>query len=89
MLCINTNDIILFRLAVRNMSGGEKRIFNITPSRFQYTKFKDDLHFYITLGVVPLGLLILYCNIFIGPATLTEIPEGYEPKNYEYYKVIF
>lgn len=88
ILCISANDI-LFSLAVRNMSGGGKRIFHITPSRFQYTKFKDDLHFYITLGVVPLGLLILYCNIFIGPATLTEIPEGYEPKNYEYYKVIF
>ena len=71
------------------MSGGEKRIFHITPSRFQYTKFKDDLHFYVTLGVVPLGLLILYCNIFIGPATLTEIPEGYEPEPHEYYKVIF
>lgn len=69
------------------MSGGEKRIFNITPSRFQYTKFKDDLHFYVTLAVIPLGLLILYCNIFIGQATLSEIPEGYEPKNYEYYRV--
>ncbi|GBN36939.1 NADH dehydrogenase [ubiquinone] 1 beta subcomplex subunit 5, mitochondrial, partial [Araneus ventricosus] len=73
--------------AIRKMSGGHgDRTMHITPSRFQYTKFKDDLHFYITLGVVPIVLLILYVNIFIGPATLSEIPEDYEPKHWEYYK---
>lgn len=70
------------------MSEENDRTFYITPSRFQYTKFKDDLHFFITLGVVPLGLLILCVNIFVGPATLTEIPEGYEPRHWEYHKVI-
>ncbi|GBN36667.1 NADH dehydrogenase [ubiquinone] 1 beta subcomplex subunit 5, mitochondrial [Araneus ventricosus] len=75
--------------AIRKMSGGHgDRTMHITPSRFQYTKFKDDLHFYITLGVVPIVLLILYVNIFIGPATLSEIPEDYEPKHWEYYKVM-
>ncbi|CAL1272894.1 unnamed protein product [Larinioides sclopetarius] len=78
------NDIIQ---VIRKMSGGHgDRTMHITPSRFAYTKFKDDLHFYITLGVVPLVLLILYVNIFIGPATLSEIPEDYEPQHWEYFK---
>ncbi|XP_035225850.1 NADH dehydrogenase [ubiquinone] 1 beta subcomplex subunit 5, mitochondrial-like [Stegodyphus dumicola] len=69
------------------MSGGdEDRTMYITPTRYQYTVFKDNLHFYFMVAAIPLGLLILYCNIFIGPATLTEIPEGYEPKHWEYYK---
>ncbi|GIY76108.1 NADH dehydrogenase 1 beta subcomplex subunit 5, mitochondrial [Caerostris extrusa] len=71
------------------MSGGHgDRTMYITPSRFQYTKFKDDLHLYLSLGIIPLALLITYVNIFIGPATLTEIPEDYEPKHWEYYKSI-
>ncbi|GFY42760.1 NADH dehydrogenase 1 beta subcomplex subunit 5, mitochondrial [Trichonephila inaurata madagascariensis] len=72
--------------AIRKMSDHGDRTMYITSSRFQYTKFKDDLHFYVSLGAIPLILLILYTNIFIGPATLTEIPEGYEPKHWEYYK---
>lgn len=69
------------------MSHDEDRTFYITPSRFQWTKFKDDLHFYVSLGIIPITLVILYTNIFIGRATLTEIPEGYEPKHWEYFDV--
>lgn len=64
-----------------------KRIMVITPSRFQWHKFKDEFHFYTMLGAIPLGLIIIYANVFIGPAELAEIPEDYEPKNWEYYKV--
>ncbi|KAL3861024.1 hypothetical protein ACJMK2_007117 [Sinanodonta woodiana] len=71
--------------AVRYSSGG-KRNMVIVPSRFMWDNFKNDLHFFVLLGVIPLGLLILYCNIFIGKAQLADIPEGYEPKNWEYYK---
>ncbi|XP_054712141.1 NADH dehydrogenase [ubiquinone] 1 beta subcomplex subunit 5, mitochondrial-like [Uloborus diversus] len=75
------------RQAFRTMSDDAgDRVMNITPSRHQYTRFKDDLHFYISLGVIPLGLLILYVNIFIGPATLTEIPEDYKPEYHEYFQ---
>ncbi|XP_015912761.1 NADH dehydrogenase [ubiquinone] 1 beta subcomplex subunit 5, mitochondrial [Parasteatoda tepidariorum] len=70
--------------AVRKMS--DERKMHITPTRFQYTRFKDDFHFYITLGIVPLTLLILYVNIFIGPATLTETPEDYQPRHWEYHR---
>ena len=39
------------------------------------------------LGAIPSAALILYCNIFIGPAKLVEIPEGYTPEAYEYHSV--
>ncbi|XP_044262606.1 NADH dehydrogenase [ubiquinone] 1 beta subcomplex subunit 5, mitochondrial [Tribolium madens] len=64
----------------------EHRVFPIQPSRWQWNKFKDLFHYYIMLGVIPLGLVTLYANVFIGPATLSEIPEGYTPKYWEYYK---
>lgn len=71
------------------MSGGHHRVLPLQPSRWQWNKFKDLLHFYIAIGVIPLGLIVLFTNIFVGPATLSEIPEGYEPKYWEYYKVTF
>ncbi|KAL1123601.1 hypothetical protein AAG570_002677 [Ranatra chinensis] len=58
----------------------------ILPSRWQYKKFKDLLHFYTLVGLIPVGAIIFYANVFIGPATLEEIPEGYTPKHWEYYK---
>lgn len=60
---------------------------NITPSRFAYNLAKDHLHFYLLLGIIPLSLLVMYVNIFIGPPKLAEIPEGYEPEYWEYYDV--
>ncbi|BES91831.1 Double-stranded RNA Hypothetical protein motif [Nesidiocoris tenuis] len=62
------------------------RTLPIVPSNFQYAKFKDMLHFYAMLGIIPASILIFYTNVFIGPAKLAEIPEGYEPKHWEYYK---
>ncbi|XP_063906276.1 NADH dehydrogenase [ubiquinone] 1 beta subcomplex subunit 5, mitochondrial [Zophobas morio] len=64
----------------------EHRVFPMEPSRWQWNKFKDLFHFYALVGIIPLSLLTLYANVFIGPATLQEIPEGYTPKYWEYYK---
>ncbi|XP_024944408.1 NADH dehydrogenase [ubiquinone] 1 beta subcomplex subunit 5, mitochondrial isoform X2 [Cephus cinctus] len=61
-----------------------ERTLPIIPSRWQWDKTKDLFHFYFLIGAIPLSLLVLYVNIFIGPATLQEIPEGYEPSYYEY-----
>ncbi|KAK0062900.1 NADH dehydrogenase [ubiquinone] 1 beta subcomplex subunit 5 mitochondrial [Biomphalaria pfeifferi] len=47
---------------------------------------KDDLHFYLMLGLLPMAALITYVNIFVGPAELSDIPEGYEPKEWEYHR---
>lgn len=60
----------------------------ITPSRWQWKKTKDLLHFYTLLGLIPVGAIIFYSNVYIGPATLTPIPEGYTPKHWEYHKVL-
>ncbi|XP_053610564.1 NADH dehydrogenase [ubiquinone] 1 beta subcomplex subunit 5, mitochondrial [Plodia interpunctella] len=62
------------------------RTFAMQPSRFQYQKFKDMLHFYTLVGLIPVGLIIFYCNVFIGPATLEKIPDGYNPKHWEYHR---
>ncbi|XP_071536727.1 NADH dehydrogenase [ubiquinone] 1 beta subcomplex subunit 5, mitochondrial [Panulirus ornatus] len=68
----------------REMGGGPRKMI-ITPSRWQWHKFKDLLHFYIMLGVIPLGIMTFAINIFIGPAQLAPIPEDYVPKPWEYY----
>lgn len=68
------------------MSHGPSK-FVIQPSRWQYEKFKDLLHFYLLVGAIPFGLISLYANVFIGPAQLAPIPEGYVPQEHEYYRV--
>ncbi|XP_054266613.1 NADH dehydrogenase [ubiquinone] 1 beta subcomplex subunit 5, mitochondrial [Macrosteles quadrilineatus] len=68
----------------RCMSGHKK--MTIEPSRWQWHKFKDMLHMYAVVGMVPCLLVAGYCNLFIGPAQLTEIPEGYTPKHWEYHQ---
>ncbi|XP_058834170.1 NADH dehydrogenase [ubiquinone] 1 beta subcomplex subunit 5, mitochondrial [Topomyia yanbarensis] len=69
----------------RPMSGHGPRIFTITPSRFQWHKFKDLFHFYIMIGLIPVLGIVFYANVFIGPAQLTDIPADYEPKHWEYH----
>ncbi|KAJ8934416.1 hypothetical protein NQ314_013457 [Rhamnusium bicolor] len=72
--------------AVVSRAMSDHRSFTLAPSRWEWNKFKDLVHFYILLGVIPCSSVILYANIFIGPATLSEIPEGYVPKYWEYYR---
>lgn len=66
---------------------GEHHHMIVQPSRFQWNKFKTLLNFYVMLGVLPVTAIVMYCNIFIGPAQLQEIPADYEPKHWEYHKV--
>jgi NADH dehydrogenase (ubiquinone) 1 beta subcomplex subunit 5 len=75
-------NIYFYFLAIRQSSD---HVFRITPTKFQWHKFKDLFHFYLMLGVIPLTALVMYVNIFIGPATLTPTPEGYVPKHWEYH----
>ncbi|XP_067947896.1 NADH dehydrogenase [ubiquinone] 1 beta subcomplex subunit 5, mitochondrial-like [Watersipora subatra] len=69
----------------RGMASGPRKIV-ITPTKFQWFRFKNDLHFYLMLTGLPLGAWIFYANFIQGEAELAEIPEGYEPKHWEYYK---
>uniref|UniRef100_A0A1A9W4Q0 NADH dehydrogenase [ubiquinone] 1 beta subcomplex subunit 5, mitochondrial n=1 Tax=Glossina brevipalpis TaxID=37001 RepID=A0A1A9W4Q0_9MUSC len=73
------------QLQLRQMSGGHHQMI-VKPSRFQWDKFKDLLHFYTMVGLIPIIGIVLYSNIFIGPAQLEPIPEGYRPKHWEYHK---
>lgn len=65
----------------------DDRTFVITPSRFQWHKAKDYFHLYFMLGAIPVGIMITLVNVFIGPATLEEIPKDYVPKEWEYLQV--
>ncbi|KAI8795817.1 NADH dehydrogenase [ubiquinone] 1 beta subcomplex subunit 5 mitochondrial [Biomphalaria glabrata] len=71
------------QVSVRN---GHDKKMPIIPSTFEWTRMKDDLHFYLMLGLLPMAALITYVNIFVGPAELSDIPEGYEPKEWEYHR---
>lgn len=61
---------------------------NITPSRFQWNKFKDMVHLYVVGVGAPLLLGVFLVNIYVGPGTLTEMPDPEEkvPEEWEYYK---
>ncbi|XP_050348128.1 NADH dehydrogenase [ubiquinone] 1 beta subcomplex subunit 5, mitochondrial [Nymphalis io] len=67
-------------------SGHGHKTMALQPSRWQYHKFKDMLHYYLMVGLIPVGAIIFYTNVFIGPAQLSPIPEGYEPKHWEYHR---
>lgn len=73
----------------RTMSDHGPRNFFITPSRFQWHKFKDSMHYAAMLGLIPITALITYVNIFVGPAQLEKIPDGYVPKHWEYHRVCY
>lgn len=66
--------------------GGHARTMRITPSRLQWHKFKDMVHLYVMVGAIPLSAFLFCVNVFIGPAKLREIPEGYTPNYWEYYR---
>lgn len=69
------------------MSG--HNLMNIRETKWQWTKFKDLVHFYVLVGVIPLTLFVTFINVFIGPAKLAPIPEGYRPKHWEYHQVSY
>ncbi|XP_076055010.1 NADH dehydrogenase (ubiquinone) SGDH subunit isoform X2 [Oratosquilla oratoria] len=73
------------RIIVRQMGSHGPAKMIITPSRWQWHKFKDMFHFYAMIGLIPLGSLVFLSNVLVGPATLTPIPEGYRPKEWEHY----
>ena len=56
--------IFFLAIQLKQMSGHQT--FAIQPSRFQWNKFKDSLHFYVMLGIIPITSIVMYANIFIG-----------------------
>ncbi|XP_038061591.1 NADH dehydrogenase [ubiquinone] 1 beta subcomplex subunit 5, mitochondrial-like isoform X2 [Patiria miniata] len=71
----------------RGMAGGGKaRKFFVTPTRYSDRRFLKAMRYYILLTGIPCVVGITFVNVFIGPAQLAEIPEGYVPKEYEYHQ---
>jgi hypothetical protein len=59
---------------------------NIVPSRWNWLMFKNILHMHCFIQWVPLGVLIAYVNVTLGPASLKPTPEGYVPSEEEYHR---
>jgi NADH dehydrogenase (ubiquinone) 1 beta subcomplex subunit 5 len=57
----------------------------ITPSNIDMKFTTNWMHFYIIIGAVPVAVITTIINIKANPE-LSEIPEGYEPRHWEYFK---
>lgn len=58
---------------------------DIEPSNYGWKHMKDMIHLYTMISIVPLAVITTIINIRANPE-LTEIPEGYQPRYWEYYK---
>ncbi|TPP67221.1 NADH dehydrogenase [ubiquinone] 1 beta subcomplex subunit 5 mitochondrial [Fasciola gigantica] len=58
----------------------------VKSSEFMNKKIFDSLHFFVMLGAVPCLMLVFFVNVFVGPAELADIPEGHEPRYWEYHR---
>ncbi|TNN05872.1 NADH dehydrogenase [ubiquinone] 1 beta subcomplex subunit 5 isoform 3 [Schistosoma japonicum] len=67
-------------------SSSHERTIPRRGSDYMLRVFVDRLHFYFMLGFIPTFLFVFIVNVFIGPAELTDIPEGYEPRQWEYHR---
>jgi len=83
---------MLARVGVRHGSGGgagaggHGRKLVVKVSEYGKRRFFDEIHYQVCLCSIPFLTILFISNVLIGQATLTEIPEGYEPEHWEYFK---
>ena len=58
---------------------------NIRPSSTDWTIIKNWTHFYLILGFIPAAVITTIISIRANPE-LSEVPDGYEPRHWEYFK---
>ncbi|KAK6632958.1 hypothetical protein RUM43_012701 [Polyplax serrata] len=75
-----------FRIGALTKGNVIRSLFSGTKNASNRKGDIDMLVLYFYMGCIPIGLIVAYCNIFIGSAQLREIPEGYQPKHWEYYE---
>lgn len=57
---------------------------SIKPTRWVDVQVRDDLHLWFMLVGGSLLAISAYANVMVGSATLSPIPEGYQPQEHEY-----
>ena len=72
-------------LQVISKRWGGHNVMDIKPSNWSWKYVKNWLHFYLLATAIPLAVLGTIVNIRANPE-LIEIPEGYEPRHWEYYR---
>jgi len=63
---------------------GHARRFIIKHGKSTTWRILDQIHFYSAIGFLFWGSVIAYINFKHGHCVLTDIPEGYEPRFWEY-----
>lgn len=71
-------------MQVRHGGGGHHVSMPIRASQWEDWQLKELVFLHGVICLAPFVAIVAYANIFQGPAKLRPIPEGYEPKDYEY-----
>lgn len=73
------------QLNIVNKRWSGHNTMDIRPSNADWKFAKNWFHFYALLGLIPVGIMTTILSIRDNPE-LSEVPDGYEPRHWEYFK---